>query len=265
VHLLHAFPSGGLRSPLSRRTVVAAYAVSLVLQVPLYLFAPDASPDGLLAAADQPGLVSAGMWLQRSAGLTVMAVTAVILGRRLIGATPRQRRVLAPLYLDGIVAVVATPLIPIVVQPLTGISALATTVVQFGLLVAAPIAFACGVLLGGFARTREIQELGAWLGTTAAQRPALADALARTLGDTSLQLAFWFPDQDNYIDARGQRLAPPDPGTGRALVDVELGPRRVGAILYDATLIDDPELVRAAGRVIALAIDQQLLDAALLR
>src|SRR5690606_14716500 len=76
VWLLHAFPSGRLRSASSRATVVAGFVVSLVLQVPLYLFDPDASPGGVLAAADRPDLVDAGTWLQRAAGLVVMALTA---------------------------------------------------------------------------------------------------------------------------------------------------------------------------------------------
>jgi hypothetical protein len=53
VHLLHAFPSGRLRTRGSFLTVLAAYAVALMLQAPLYLFAPAASPGGMLAIADQ--------------------------------------------------------------------------------------------------------------------------------------------------------------------------------------------------------------------
>jgi signal transduction histidine kinase len=260
VHLLHAFPSGRLRTPLPRWTVGAGYAVCLLLQVPLYLFAPSASPNGTLAIADRPGLLDAGIWLQRGAGLSVMAVTAAVLAVRLAGATRRQRRVLAPLYLYGIVAVIAVPLVASVVRPLTGISPTTTGIVQVAILAAAPLGFASAVLLGGFARTSEIQELGAWLGRDVAQRPALAEALSHALGDPSLQLAFWIPERSTFVDAEGQPMVLDEIAIEPALVDVELGSRRVGAILYDATLIDDPELVRAAGRVVALAIDQQRLD-----
>ncbi len=40
---------------------------------------------------------------------------------------------------------------------------------------------------------------------------------------------------------------------------VGLGERAVGAIAYDATLLDRPEEVREAGRVVALALDRQRL------
>jgi hypothetical protein len=62
---------------------------------------------------------------------------------------------------------------------------------QLAVLGAVPVAFAFGVLRGGFARTGEVEELGAWLGTAGGGRSALVDALARTLGDDSLQLVFW--------------------------------------------------------------------------
>ena len=45
---------------------------------------------------------------------------------------------------------------------------------------------------------------------------------------------------------------------------VELDDRPVAAIVYDATLIADPEPVRAAGRVAAIALDRERLTAQLL-
>ena len=261
VHLLHAFPSGRTRSALSRWTVAIGYGVSLVLQVPLYLFAPAASPNGMLAAANRPDLAAAGLRLQIGTGITVMVVTAVILGVRLWHTARRQRKVLAPLYLYGIVAVLLVPLVPDVVRPLTGISSAASDALQAVVLAAVPIAFSWAVLLGGFARTSELQELGAWLGAAAGNRPPLAKALANALGDDSVELAFWVAGRDAYVDGSGHPLVLPVPGSGRGVVEVEIADRQVGAIIYDATLIDEPEFVHAAGQVIAIAADQQRLEA----
>lgn len=263
VHLVLAFPSGQLRSVVSRWTVLVGYGVCLVLQVPLYLFAPAASPNGVLAVADRPALVQWGVWTQRGVGLAVMAVTAVILGGRLWAATPPQRRVLAPLYGYGVVVVPAVPLVPSVVQPLTGISPSVTVAVQVGALSIGAVAFAVAILVGGFARTGEVQELSAWLGSVA-DRPALVDALARALGDDSLQLVFWEPSSETYLDADGRPFALPGAGSGRGAVEVELSHRRIGAIVYDAAVIEEPELVAAAGRVMAIAIERQRLSAQLL-
>ncbi|MGE3659840.1 MAG: sensor histidine kinase [Pseudonocardia sp.] len=117
---------------------------------------------------------------------------------------------------------------------------------------------------GGFARTGEIGELGAWLGTGDGGRPHLREALGTTLGDPSLELLFWQPELQAHVDAAGTPVALPRPGSGRAAVEVVLGGETVGAIAYDATLHADPETVRAAGRVVALAIERERLTAQLL-
>ena len=265
VHLVMAFPSGHVRSPAARWTVVVAYGVCLVLQVPLYVFAPGSSPDGVLAVADRPTLVEWGVWAQRGVGMAMMAAAVVILGVRLRAATPRQRRVLAPLYGYGVLVVPAVPLMTSVVQPLTGMSPPVRGAVQVGALSIAAVAFATAILAGGFARTAEIQELSAWLGAVAdSPARALTDALARAVGDDSLQLAFREPSGETYIDADGHPFAFPGAGSGRGAVDVELGHRRIGVIVYDATVIEEPELVAAAGRVVAIAIERQRLSAQLL-
>jgi signal transduction histidine kinase len=264
VHLLLAFPSGRLRSRAARWTTAFTYITAVVLQVPLYLFAPSASPGGMLAAAGSPGLAAAGLWLQRIAGLGVMLATAVILIARLRRASRTQRRVLLPLGLYGIVAVLLTPLTPAVIQPLTGMSSTATGVMQIITLSLVPVAFAAGMLRGGFARTSEVQELGAWLGANPASRPSLEQALARALGDDSVRLAYWVPAQHAYTGADGRPLAVPGAGHGRAAAEISQEGRRIGAISYDATLIADPVLVQAAGQVVAIEVDRERLTAELL-
>jgi len=71
------------------------------------------------------------------------------------------------------------------------------------------------------------------------------------------------PERAEFVDDGGHVVALPNADSRRAPVDIELAGRRVGAIVYDATLISDPELVRAAGRVIALAVDHERLTAEL--
>ena len=264
VHLLLAFPSGRLRTRTARWTTGLAYVTAVVLQVPKYLFVPTASPGGILAVTSSPGLAEAGKWLQSGVGLGVMLATAVILTARLRRASPRQRRVLLPLDLYGIAAVLLTPLMPIVIQPLTGMSDVYTAAMQVIALSLVPVAFVAGMLLGGFARTSEIQELGAWLAADTASRPSLEQALARALGDDSVRLAYWVPARRTYTDSGGRPLGMPGAGNGQAAAEIRLDGRRIGAIIYDATLIEDPVLVQAAGQVVAIAVDRERLTAELL-
>ena len=264
VHLLHAFPSGRLRSRSSRLTVVAGYVVALVLQAPLYLFTAAPPPYDVLVLADRPELASIGGWVQRGAGTAVMVATTVILVGRLRRADPAHRLVMVPLYSYGILAVLFIPISANVLQPVLDISLEMLAGLQLAVLGAVPVAFALGVLRGGFARTGEVEELGAWLGTAGGGRPALVDALARTLGDDSLQVVFWAPDRQMYLDEQGVPAELPEVGSERATVEIDVDGRRVGAIIYDATLIADPELVRTAGRVIAIEVDRMRLTAELL-
>lgn len=261
IHLLHAFPSGRLPSAASRASVLAVYAVTLVLQAPLYLFRAAPSPENLLTVADRPDLAALGANVQTLAGAAVVLASAVILASRLRSAEPEQRRVLAPLYSYGIGAVVFIPISANVLAPALGLGPFVLVTLQLAALAGVPVAFTFGVLRGGFARTGEIEELGAWLGTEGGTRPALADALAATLGDPSLELVYWVPDRDRYVDPSGRWVELPPAGSRRTSVEVELAGRRVGAIVYDATLIADPELVRRAGRVVAIAVDHERLTA----
>jgi signal transduction histidine kinase len=264
VHLLHAFPSGRLHGAASRLTVLAGYGVSVILQAPLYLFTAAPPPYDVLMVSDRPDVANAGAWVQRVAGAAVVVVTVVILAQRLRRADPARRQVLVPLFTYGIVAVLFIPVSSSLLQPLLGFSLGTLTMLQLVVIGGVPITFALGVLRGGFARTGEVEELGTWLGVSGGARPTLDEALAQTLGDPSLQLAFWASDRNAYVDAAGRSVELPSPGSDRAVAEVDLEGRPVGAIIYDATLIGDPELVRAAGRVVAIAVDRERLTAQLL-
>ncbi|UGS35118.1 ATP-binding protein [Capillimicrobium parvum] len=259
VHLLHVFPSGRLRGRLSRATVLAGYAVCLVLQAPEYLF----GPPNPLQVADRHDLDRAGFWVQSAAGAAVMVVTAIILGRRLRQTPRAQRWVVGPLYVYGIIAVLFVPLTGSINELFPWGDGVPLTVTQLGLLAAVPVVFAFAVLRGGFARTGEIEELGASLGARQGGRADMRDALAGVLGDRSVALLFWVPQAGGYVDADGRPARLPDAGSDRAAVEVATAGRRVGAIVYDATLIADGRTVEAAGRVIALALDRERLTAEL--
>jgi signal transduction histidine kinase len=90
-------------------------------------------------------------------------------------------------------------------------------------------------------------------------RAALADAL----GDPSLTIAYWLPERDGYVDAEGRPVALPAQGGSRAVSEIEHEGRRVGAIVHDVALCEEPELVRAAGAAAALALENERLDAEL--
>jgi DNA-binding CsgD family transcriptional regulator len=83
------------------------------------------------------------------------------------------------------------------------------------------------------------------------------DALARTLGDRSLELAFRLPGSDRYVDPDGKPTSLPR-GDRRAVT--ELGDVALG---YDASLLEDPALVESAAAAARLALENARLQAEL--
>ncbi|MEJ2868966.1 ATP-binding protein [Actinomycetospora sp. OC33-EN08] len=255
LHVLLSFPSGRLRGRTDRALVVGGYLTTTVLQAPLWLW----SADSPFAVADRPDLLHAGRVVNSTCAFVAILGAAAVLVRRLRTAPRADRSLLAPLYLYGggaaVIVVVAGNLYRVV--PVDG---LVVDLVQVAFLTGIPIAFAAGVLRGGFARTAAIEELGVWLGAAERGRGEVGPALARTLGDPSLSLAFR-GDDGSWVDGEGRPAVVPP---GRELVPVELAGRAVGAIIHDPSLQPGPETVRAAGRVVAIAVDRERLTARLL-
>ena len=87
------------------------------------------------------------------------------------------------------------------------------------------------------------------------------EMLAERLGDRSLNIAYWLPDREIFVDERGHPVDLPASGSGRAWTAVEREGNRVAAIVHDAELDATPELVHAAASAAALALDNERLKA----
>jgi signal transduction histidine kinase len=188
----------------------------------------------------------------------IVGLTAAILLARTRIATSHQRRTLVPLYAYGTFAM-AFVVFSAQVLPQLGAGPFLVFGLQQLVLSGVPVAFVAGMLGGGFARTQDADELGAWLSTADDARPTLREALSRALGDPTLDLWFWLPDEGRHVDADGAPVAP----GGRAVAPVELRGEPVGAIAYDDELIADAGVVERAGRVVAVALDRERLTASL--
>jgi len=261
VHLLLAFPTGRLPDRRSRAIVLALYATSLVLQMPEYLLDREGAYPPF-AIADAPAVVALTGTVQTIVATGIMIVVAIVLIGRLRRADAVHRRVLIPLFTYGIFTVLFLPLIAIALDRVFHVEPTVRGMLQFTAVAGIPIAFALGLLRGGFARTGELEELGTWLGATNTSRQPLVVALARTLGDPSLRLYFWSEDRGELLDAEG-RAAPEAVRTDprRGWQEITLDDRAIGAIEYDASLLTDSELVHTAGRIVAIAVERERLTA----
>ncbi|KDA05232.1 hypothetical protein DC31_02350 [Microbacterium sp. CH12i] len=261
IHLLLAFPSGRLHGKVSQITVAAGYFTALVLQAPRYLFIPHPS-FSTSSLWDAPWVAEFAASAQTLIGGLVFIVTGVQLVFRLKRASTAERRVLVPLYFYGIFAIAVLFFATRLLGAFLSWPADAVGILQLTVIALVPVAFALAVLRGGVARTGELEELGAWLGAAGDEKPAIAGALARTLGDPTIEVWFWVSSRAIYVDAQGVEVGV-EPEVSRGTEVVELDGRRIGAISYDRALMPEPELARTAGRVVAIALDRERLTAEL--
>ena len=92
----------------------------------------------------------------------------------------------------------------------------------------------------------------------------LRDAIADALGDPTLELAYWLEEGGRFVDREGRALrAARADGSGRVASIVERDGRRVGALVHDESLCDEPELVESVAAAVALALDNERLEAEL--
>jgi signal transduction histidine kinase len=268
IHMLLAFPTGRLETPTSRLIVLAAYVTAFGLTLPAFLLGSDFddiknAPDNAFAIVDEPGLAAVIEVMTSIIGFAIAAATAWVLLRKRRDATPPQRRAQAPMLWTGLTTIVFLGLIfagnsiglsDDVIGPVGLIG-----FVAFAIL---PFAFLAGLLRTKYSRAGAVGGLIERLNAPDT-RVHLRSALADALGDPTLQLVYWRESAGHYVTFEGHRADLPAPGSGRTVAEVERDGKRVGAILHDAALKDDPSLVRAAAAAAALQLENERLEAEL--
>jgi signal transduction histidine kinase len=94
------------------------------------------------------------------------------------------------------------------------------------------------------------------LGETRA--PNLRDALARTLGDPTLEIAYRL--EGGYVDAAGRAADLPS-NTERRVTRIERGGEEIAVLVHDPAILDDPGLVEAVAAATRLAVANARLQA----
>ena len=131
------------------------------------------------------------------------------------------------------------------------------TSVAFG---AIPVAFLVGLLRTRLHRSAVADLVVALHGPLTPTQ--VRDAIAGTLRDESLELAFWLPDRECYVGPDGTDLDP-EGQPGRAVTVLEGDGGRLAALVHDRTLLDDPALIDAVGAAASLALENARLQAEL--
>src|SRR4051794_41138112 len=268
IHMVLAFPSGHLQTWEERGVVLGAYAVATVLQAPPLLFAATAGltcgrcPRNLALIEPAPAVAGALFTLQLVVATGVVGAGCAVLLRRWRHATPPQRRAMSPVVWSGGGAGLLAGLS--FATALAGRDAASAAIdwAYLSLFASIPFAFLVGLVRSRVYRAEALSELVWRLGES--PRPGrLREALAHALGDRALALAYWLPARACYVDAGARPVELPAAGSGRAATSIEIEGRRVAAIVHDASLCEDRQLVRAAAAAAALELDRERLDAEL--
>jgi signal transduction histidine kinase len=266
-HLLLAFPDGRLHSRAERMLVVAAYADVTVLQVGMLLFMDYRTargcpcPRNLLFSVQDDAVHSGLMTVQRLLATLTVAGVIVVLARRWRSATAPQRRSLGPVFWTGAVTVLLTGGSLLANQVSDGPAGRYLGLAATAALAFVPLGFLVGLLRSRLARAA-VGDLVIELGQPMAPGQ-LRDALARALGDHSVELAYRLSDSDDYVDLAGRRVELPAGSAARTVTFVHRQGRRIAAVVHDASLNDDPTLVEAACAAAGLALENERLQAEL--
>ncbi len=256
LHVFLAYPSGRLHGRIERALVGAAYVTALGLQL-VRMMIGGFGPDNLLEVTTQPGM---GEVLFRVQLVTISALCLTGLGvlaiRRRATGRPLRRSLalLTDAFALGLVMIAFFLISVAFGGPVVAQIRWAT----FLTLTVAPVAFLIGLLHDRLARSA-LGEL--FVELRADPAPAdLRDSLARALRDPSLTLAYWLPEFGSYADQDGQSVELPDPNGARAMRLIDREGARVAALLHDAALEDEPELLAAVTAAAGIALENARLN-----
>jgi signal transduction histidine kinase len=290
-HSILAYPSGRVSGRWSRRLVAVGYATVIGFPLAVLLLhgtqhslismgspsnrgaflglqTPPLSSGGplahrsLLLVADHPHAVEV---LQKTEVVVFYGILAAlfiaVIDSRLVEATPRARRMLAPLLL----AAVALGLRAVFecVRTFSDQQPFAYPVLfwwQIAAFIALPLAMLAGMLRARLARAN-VGALVVALDRGPATPQTLQQALSRALADPSLELYFWLPERNGFVDSGGAAVSLPAAETGRAVTTLDYEGEPLAAIVHDPSLLEEPELIDAAGAAARLSLENARLHA----
>ena len=231
IHLILAYPSGRIPSLQARAVIGLGYAAALVRPV------WDSDVAGLLLSA----LVIASGVREHARAI----------GRR------RRHRLLAAYAAVGFGLTVGGGIVARHVLPAGEASHPSLLAYQATLAVTAG-----GLLFGLISALWERADVADLVVELGPSRPeTVRDALARAIGDPSLEVGFWSAEAGAFIDPEGRALSMPDAATKRSATLVEREGEPVAAIVHDAAVLDDPQLVEAVRSAAQLAASNARLQA----
>ena len=269
IHLLVSFPDGRVRTWSQRVVVTISYLLATPADLVLLLLrgvpelpAEGVPPGGVVITVPGAvrGLTVMGAGTQAFVAVFAASVIALVV-RQWRRASAVRRRTAAPAVWGGvvIVAVILAQRVGYLLQvpPEVAVAlAWAANVV----LVVWPLALLIALMRSHLDRS-SVGALMIELGSGVPEPDRLRAALARTVHDPSLELAYWLPDEGVFVDAHGIPVAMAPRGDERAVTVVQRDGEPIAALRHDAALVAEPELVDAVVAGAGMALQNERLHA----
>ena len=271
-HLVLTHPTGRVGSKPARVLAAVVYGEALLAAAALALFRDPYFDPGCLAnctvnvflVRSLPSLAHAveiaDRWFTATAALALIAVCAARLAR---ASWPARQRLL-PVHLPAVGFAAAVVARAVALQKTTVEDPFNAAL--FTIMVAGSVAvtlLAAG-LISGVARARGERRAVARIAANLDRAPApgsLQSALAEALHDPGLQIAYWLPGGQSYIDASGRAVPAPSAVSGRAVTHLTRNGRTIAAISHSGIF---PGIESQIGPAIRLGLENERLQAELL-
>jgi signal transduction histidine kinase len=250
VFFLLAFPDGRLKTRFDLFVIGLFALMAFPLEfVWLLFFETGGNPENALVVWPNAAVAGNVDSAQRAVVVTASIVLALTLTRRWIVASPPLRRALVPILVGSVGILLGSVLVALdkfeIEFQAAGWAVLAAYV-------AIPL-----VVLGGILRARLARSTVGDLFVELRADPSpgeLRDALARTLRDPSLKLAYWLPQFRSWSDLEGQPVELPVEGSTTTTMIDRQG-EHVAALVHDPALAEEPELLDAVSAAAGIAIE----------
>ena len=206
VHLLLGFPSGRLRGRRDVMLVIGTYALVFVGSLAQLLVEerPDATscPDckSTIAVTDSDTASTVVGLIVGVLALALVVAILLIVVIRYVRARGALRRALGPVLGTGALVMLVL-LLQLIIGAFSETAAEPLYYVFLVTFALVPVAFLAGVLRSRLARAGVGDVLLALAGGT-----PIRDAIAQTLRDPTLEIAYWLPESGRYVSADGKPL-----------------------------------------------------------
>jgi len=251
VAFLLAFPDGRINARFDLVVIGMFALMAFPLELAWLLFwTTGGSPENALAVWPNPALADNVDSAQRALVMFASVVLAITLARRWLLASPPLRRALVPILVGSVGILLSSVLLGLDKFQIEFPTARWAVLVAY---IAIPL-----VVLGGILRSRLARSTVGDLFVELRADPSpteLREALARTLRDPSLSLAYWLPQFRSWSDLDGRPVELPAEGGDRAATMIDRKGELVAALVHDPALVGEPELLDAVSAAAGIAIE----------